>query len=80
MRPMPAETVTEHRPGHLQDRHHQKDVNSNAQRIQANSVLCHRFFFFKTYGAIVTTAQNRLRTAGGRDDGQAEARNSRRKM
>lgn len=78
MRPMPAETVTEHRTGQLQDRHHQKEVNSNAQRIQANAVP--QIFFFKTYGAIATTAQNRLITAGGRDDGQAKARNSKRKM
>lgn len=76
---MPAETATEQRPGHLQDRHRQKEENSNAQRIQANAVP-QIFSLFKTYGAIATTAQNRLITAGGRDDGQAEARNSRRKM
>lgn len=75
---MPAETATEHRPGHLQDRHRQKEENSNAQRIQANAVP--QIFFFQTYGAIVTTAQNRLITARGRDDEQAKARNSRRKM
>lgn len=58
-------------------RHCQKDVNRDAQKIQANVVF---FFFFQTYGAKATTTQNRLIAAGGRDDGQAKARNSRRKM
>lgn len=74
---MPAETVTEQRPGQEPDKDTdcQKDVNRDAQKIQANVV-----YFFQTYGAKATTTQNRLIAAEGRDDGQAKARNSQRKM